>query len=128
MKFVDFKGGYRKKLKINTAQGRAIDKFMELYGGLVAFGRALGLPHQLVGNWRLRGKVPMERIGPTVRVFSKDKVTQEYLKFLFNYEDMVAFTGVPTKGEFSWKNIVGSIFENKSDVDYIMGGSSPKVK
>ena len=39
----------------------ALDRAVELGGGIVRFARAMNVTHQAVYNWRKRGWVPLER-------------------------------------------------------------------
>ena len=39
----------------------ALDRAVDLAGGIVRFARAMSVTHQAVYNWRKRGWVPLER-------------------------------------------------------------------
>jgi len=87
----------KKRKKLNSCESMLIDAIWKSLGGPAFIKSITGFPIQTTLNWRLRGKVPLEKVGLIARAFNIPK-------YGLNYEDLKSLEGDAP----SWKEVVKS--------------------
>lgn len=114
LKKLSKQGGYRALKPLKTSQGRLLKTLWDSLGGVHEAAKKIGIPKQLLVNWRGQEKVPLTRVGPTSR---KLKISV----WLLNYEELFTLQG---EGP-DWKLKVEEMFKGE-ELSYILKGSFPK--
>lgn len=99
----------KKRKKLPSAEAALIDAIWKSLGGPAFIKSVTGFPIQTLLNWRLRGKVPLEKVGLIARSFNIPQ-------YGLNYEDLKSLEGeIP-----SWKEVVKSYkFSKKVESDIL---------
>lgn len=107
-------GGYRPPLRLRKQQARLLKALWLREEGVFEAARRIGVKSQQLLNWKKRGVVPFEQIGPVAR---KLKVPLEAL----NYEGIIVLHG---KG-LTWKETVKACKLAPEDEKWVLQGEAP---
>ncbi len=108
-------GGLKKTRKLRLSQSRLLDALWKKHNGPFETARIIGVHHQPLLNWRLRGFVPLNMLGTVAR---KLGVPASGL----NYEGLAKLQGHAPE----WKTVVESYGFPKDIEATILEGVWPK--
>ncbi len=110
------RGGARQKKRLYSSQARLLQVTWNQFGGVTACAEKIGVSRQLLINWKLDGRVPLEWCGRVARALGISL-------YSLNYEGIVDLLGETTPT--SWKDVVKMEIKDSDKVDYVLNGNHP---
>lgn len=109
------RGGARQKKRLYSSQARLLQVLWNDFGGVTKCADLIGVGRQLLINWKLDGKVPLDWCGRVSRALHVKPA-------VLNYEGTIDF--LSDIDPIPWKELVKKTVADDK-VEYVLNGNAP---
>jgi hypothetical protein len=110
------RGGARSRKRLYLSQSRLLQVLWNKHEGVTKCAEKIGVSRQLLINWKLDGRVPLDWCGKVSRAIGADPIA-------LNYEGTIDFNSLEDAP--SWKSVVQDTIKETDLVEYTLNGVHP---
>ena len=110
------RGGARQKKRLYSSQARFLEVLWKQFGGITLAAKKIQVSRQLLLNWKLDSKVPLEWCGKVSKALSISI-------YALNYEEVSEL--LYGKETPDWKDLVKKYVHDECK-EYVLNGNFPK--